>query len=264
MAHISVRLTVPALALAAVMVVMGPSPAPLTAQTSPSEKSAKLLPPPSTHFDTDVDFRAPSGNEIVELQATLVVPPRPPSVGTVFLWPGLQPEIDNGVLQSVLTWGDSCATEDLPPTHSSWWISAQYVQSRGDCRGGETMLVEPGDRLRIRFQLSGTTWFQSILNASSGQEVKFEFDLENEAQTQAIFAIETDKDAIAPSVVVFEDIVLRFRSPNDPDKMACRVSVSPMKSSKGYWDQKVIGLVALAGDRECTVQRIRLSRADHR
>jgi hypothetical protein len=88
-----------------------------------------------------------------------------------------------------------------------------------------------------------------------------------EAQTQAIFAIETNKDAIAPSVVVFEDVVLRFRSPNDPDKMACRVSVSsvsPMKSSRGYWDQEVIGLVALAGDRECTVQRTRLSRADLR
>lgn len=212
----------------------------------------------------------------MELQATLVVPPRPPNRGTVFLWPGLQPDpasrkfepIGNGVLQSVLTWGHSCAPRNQPPTHSSWWISAQYVNTHGhepgftDCQSGKIMLVEPGDRLRIRFQLSGTKWFQSILNVSTDQEVTFKFDLKDQAQTQAIFAIETDKDAIAPSVVVFEDVALRFRSPPDPDQKACTVSLSPMKSSKGYWDQRVIGSVALAGGRECAVQRIRLSKAE--
>ena len=222
--------------------------------------------PAKATFDADLDFHASARNEIVELQATLVVPPRLPNVGTVFLWPGLQPDpdgrdflpINNGVLQSVLTWGNSCAPpwEDQPITHSSWWISAQYVNDYGcvpgftGCQGGKIMPVEPGDRLRIRFQLSGTEWSQSILDDRTGQEVTFAFDLKGQAQTYAIFAIETNEEAIAPSVVVFEDVALRFRH---PDRAACKVDDA---------EQRVIGLVALADGLACAIQRIRLSKAE--
>ncbi len=66
MAHISVRLTVSALALAAVSVavVMHPSPPPVSAQTSPSNKSTKPLTPQPTRFDADLDFRAPQETKL--------------------------------------------------------------------------------------------------------------------------------------------------------------------------------------------------------
>jgi hypothetical protein len=77
----------------------------------------------------------------VSLVTTLKVPQypsKPISEGKVlFLWPGLQPSekgshfepIGNGVLQPVLTYGVSCAPTQQPKAFSSWWISAQYVNT---------------------------------------------------------------------------------------------------------------------------------------
>jgi hypothetical protein len=109
-----------------------------------------------------VAFGTPPINRITRLTTKLVVPPRPEPVGTLFLWPGLQPHsqgenflpIDNGVLQPVLTWGPSCAPGEKPRAYSTWWISAQYVNTFGrhrgytDCQGGPIMRVKPGDTLR--------------------------------------------------------------------------------------------------------------------
>ena len=38
-----------------------------------------------------VSFGAAAGNEIMSLFTKLIVPPEPAPVGTLFLWPGLQP-----------------------------------------------------------------------------------------------------------------------------------------------------------------------------
>jgi hypothetical protein len=104
----------------------------------------------------------------------MVVPPAPPASGTLFLWPGLQPDgvnfepIDNGVLQPVLTWGPSCAPGKQPRTYSTWWISGQYVNTNGQvsgytgCAGGTFMSVNVCDTLDIDMVLSGTNWIQTI------------------------------------------------------------------------------------------------------
>lgn len=83
---------------------------------------AALGQPGSAADNGHVSFSAAADNEIVSLFTRLVVPPEPAPVGTLYLWPGLQPRrgtdyypIDNGVLQPVLTWGPSpCAAGKQP------------------------------------------------------------------------------------------------------------------------------------------------------
>lgn len=90
---------------------------------------------------TGVYFNIPSSNLITYMQVEMTVPPKPNPGGAVFVWPGLQPgganyqPIGNGVLQSVLTWGKSCAPTSQPPAYSTWWISAQYVNTMGNYPG---------------------------------------------------------------------------------------------------------------------------------
>jgi hypothetical protein len=136
-----------------------------------------------------VSFTANAKSQIVRLQTTLTVPAEPPASGTLFLWPGLQPNganydpIDNGVLQPVLTWGDSCAPGTQPRAYSTWWISAQYVNTIGNdpgymgCYGGSVMSVKVGDQLNIDMQLAGTVWNQTVTDAQTNQSVSFSFDM---------------------------------------------------------------------------------------
>ena len=130
-------------------------------------------------------FTANSKNQIVRLQTTLTVLPKPPASGTLFLWPGLDPNganfypIDNGVLQPVLTWGSSCAPGTQPRAYSTWWISAQYVNTNGSnpgfigCYGGPVMSVNVGDTLNMDIQLTGTVWNQTVLDVQTNQSVSF-------------------------------------------------------------------------------------------
>src|SRR6185437_548303 len=139
-------------------------------------------------------FWANANNQIVRLQTTMVVPPEPPATGTLFLWPGLQPDganydpIDNGVLQPVLTWGSSCAPGKQPRAYSTWWISGQYVNTNGSdpgytgCAGGPIMSVAVGDTLDLDFSLAGTIWTQTVTDAQTGQSVSYSIDMMNQAQ----------------------------------------------------------------------------------
>ena len=123
-----------------------------------------------------IGFDVEATNQVVYMETTLIVPPKQAHQGTIFLWPGLQPgganfyPIDNGVLQSVLTWGPSCAPGNQPPAYSTWWISAQYVNTYGNltgytgCLGGPIMAVNPGNQLLIQFKLNGTVWTQIVTN----------------------------------------------------------------------------------------------------
>lgn len=192
---------------------------------------------------------ANSKNQMVRLQTTLAVPPQPPASGTLFLWPGLQPNganfepIDNGVLQPVLTWGPSCSPGKPPRSYSTWWISGQYVNTNGSysgytgCLGGPIMSVGVGDALNIDMALAGTTWTQTVTDAQTGQSVSYAIDMMNQAQNLAYFVIEEYSSAPV-SEVVFTDTTITFGAPDAADcKLAMRgqndfVSV-PVASSDG-------------------------------
>jgi hypothetical protein len=176
---------------------------------------------------------AKSPHQIVRLQTRMVVPPPPPASGTLFLWPGLQPDgvnfqpIDNGVLQPVLTWGPSCAPGKQPRTYSTWWISGQYVNTNGQvsgytgCAGGTIMSVNVCDTLDIDMVLSGTTWIQTITDEQTNQTVSYSIDMKNQAQNLAYFVIE-EYSSTPVSEVIFTDTVITFDTSDAAD---CKVSL---------------------------------------
>jgi hypothetical protein len=210
-------------------------------------------------------FAAPK-NEIVRLTTTLVVPELPVNkVGTVFLWPGLQPmpdstnflPIGNGVLQSVLSFGPSCAPPsdtDHYPRPDGWWVSGQYVNTpEGDlvgfrgCFGGPSMGALPQDRLLIGMSLVGAIWTQTVLNMRTRESVAFGVDLRGQAQAYARFNIEPYDGGRGPDVT-FQDTTIGFVR---PDAHNCDV-----------WEQgpdDVVTARVLAGDlQSCSIGTITL------
>jgi hypothetical protein len=81
-----------------------------------------------------VEYHTSDQNQFVGVHATLTVPAKPPPTGVIFVWPGTQTfptgstvqPVGEGVLQPVLTWGQSCVPGALAG-HSTWWISPVYV-----------------------------------------------------------------------------------------------------------------------------------------
>ena len=178
-----------------------------------------------------VVFLSAPAREIVSLTTKLLVPPEPAHVGTLFLWPGLQPggvnylPIDNGILQPVLTWGPSCAPGNQPAAYSTWWISGQYVNTYGhyagytNCHGGPIMRVNPGDVLLINISLWPPVWSQTILDLQSKESVSFHISLENQSQNYAWFSIESDGGSTI-SNVIFNETTITFSA---PDPLNCQL-----------------------------------------
>lgn len=187
----------------------------------------------SQHTFNYVEFDAPSSNQIVALQTQLTVPAEPPASGTLFLWPGLQPNganfnpINNGALQPVLTWGASCAPGSQPAAFSTWWISAQYVNTYGNapgytgCEGGSVMPVNVGDTLSISMTLTGTVWLQNVLDVQTGKSVNFSIDMQGQSQNYALFAIEGYGQSPVSNVVFGATTITLAQ----PDTSACATSV---------------------------------------
>jgi hypothetical protein len=192
---------------------------------------------------------ANASNEIVRLHTTLVVPPEPPPSGTLFLWPGLDPNganfnpINNGVLQPVLTWGSSCAPGTQPRPYSTWWISSQYVNTNGNvsgytgCSGGSVMSVNVCDTLDMDIQLSGTVWTQTVTDTQTNRTVTYSIDMKSQSQNLAYFVIEEYSSAPV-SEVIFTDTTITFASSVAAD---CKVNTrgqndyvsTPVASSDG-------------------------------
>jgi hypothetical protein len=175
-----------------------------------------------------VKYSLATSNHIVDLETVLQVPKKPTSMGTLFIWPGLQwlggtdpARLGNGILQPVLTWGGSCNPMQ-PKDYMSWWIAAMYVNVSTSaagptgCAGGAAMNVQPGEMLDIDMALNGTSWKQTITDEQSTTSVDFSIDLKGQAQDWATFAIELPSgggNVVPPEDVVFTNTVLTFASP---------------------------------------------------
>ncbi|MGD0674873.1 MAG: hypothetical protein ABSC94_05605 [Polyangiaceae bacterium] len=205
-----------------------------------------------------VEFSASTKTQIVGLETTLTVPATPPPSGTLFLWPGLQPlgggqnydPIGNGVLQSVLTWGGTCAPT-APNTYASWWISGQYVNTYGSyagytgCHGGQGMDVQVGDALRITMTVQGTVWNQVVADQQTGRTATFNIDMLGQAQDWALFIIE-EHGQNPVSDVVFTSTTLTFA---DADPSACQPSA---RGTNDYFSAPVTSIDGT----QCCVSRI--------
>jgi hypothetical protein len=180
-----------------------------------------------------VEFDGTKSDGVIAVQTTLTVPSEPPPSGTLFLWPGIQPTwgassfnpIGNGVLQPVLTWGNSCAPGTQPKAYSTWWVSAQYVNTYGSppgymgCYGGPVMSVAVGDTLVMTMTLAGTAWKQTVRDTQRGTEVSFDEDLKGQAQGEAEWVIEEYSSAPV-SDVLFTDTTITFAS---GDRSLCKL-----------------------------------------
>ena len=194
--------------------------------------------PSVTESANDLGFQAAfyiaPPNQIAEVQTSLTVPPFPPvptaAGAALFLWPGLGPAtnsanfmpINDGVLQPVLSWGPSCAPTSQPTPFSSWWISAQYVNTFGSdpgytgCYSGSSMVVNPGDVLSIDMALDATTgvWTQTVTDANINQSVSFSFNMQGQGQNWAYFAMEEWYGATINTPVTFSNTTITFQSPD--------------------------------------------------
>ena len=221
--------------------------------TGPNAPGGKI-----TGYGT-VLFWAKTPAQIVRLQTSMIVPAQPPASGTLFLWPGLQPDganfnpINNGVLQPVLTWGPTCAPGNKPRSYSTWWISGQYVNTNGNepgytgCNGGAIMSVDVGDVLNIDMALAGTIWTQTVVDAATGQSVSYSLDMKNQAQNLAYFVIEEYSQSPV-SDVIFTNITITFAAPDAAD---CKVSM------RGQTDYVSVPVPSSDG-RTCFIQQINL------
>jgi hypothetical protein len=209
-----------------------------------------------------VGIFAAAGNEIVSLTTTVMVPDPPVRSekhdGTVFLWPGLQPNPDfanflpigNGILQPVLTWGPSCAPAKQL---GGWWVSPQYVNTDGHfmgyqgCFTGSVIGVNPKDQLLISMSLDRGVWAQTIKNVMTGERSEFYVDLKGQAQAYAVFQIEVWDGARGPDVTFLRTTIGFAR----PDSGNCQLA------DKGPDD--VVSPPVLADDNQsCSVATIAL------
>jgi hypothetical protein len=208
-----------------------------------------------------VQFRSLPQAQVIRLQTTLAVPAKPPPSGALFLWPGLEPlqggenfnPIGEGVLQSVLAWGNTCAAS-APNNYDAWWISAQYVNTVGNysgftgCHGSPGIDVSVGDLLDIDMVLggsSGTEWTQTVSDPRAGGTTTFAIDMQQQAQNAALFTIQ-GMSAAPVSDVVFTGTTITMASP-DPD--ACQPSL------RGQTDYFAPPRVSTDGTR-CCVSKI--------
>jgi hypothetical protein len=210
-----------------------------------------------------VSFATTPPNQIVSLHTKLVVPALPAAAGTLFLWPGLQPTpdgahyipIDNGVLQSVLSWGPSCAPGKQPDPYSTWWISSQYVNTVGhysgytDCLGGPIMAVDVGDTLAIDFSLFKSVWTETVLDLQKRQNVSFHISLTDQAQAVAWFEIESYDGASPRGDVTFLETTISFAF---PDAHNC-----DLRTHGG--DDYVSAPIILDDGQSCYIEKIVLS-----
>lgn len=239
----------------------------ITANSDPSKTATLVVnveaPPQvtATRYGTVKFFaRDMAATKITSLVTHLTVPEKPLPKGTLFLWPGLQPSpqsanfnpINNGVLQPVLSWGPSCALGAQPPKYTTWWVSAQYVNTKGSepgftgCQGGPIMEVSPGDVLEMSMWLNGEVWHQTVKDLNTQQSVAFDISLRGQDQNYADFIIERWNGATTKADVVFTDTTITWV---DPRPYAC----SP--KYVGPTDVFTTGIVSNGGT-QCSVKTI--------
>jgi len=182
----------------------------------------------------EVQFQLATSTQIMELKTTLIVPAKPTTSSTLFIWPGLEPlpgsanynPIGIGVLQPVLTWGTSCAPGSST-SPKGWWISGQYVnpytsdRAHYGCMGGNVIDVAVDDALDITMSLAGTSWNQLVVDRQTGKTSSFDVDLGGQGQDWVLFKIEIPTQTKPASDIVFTSTTLSFAA---ADSAACQPS----------------------------------------
>jgi len=216
------------------------------------------------HGVATLELGVGDGNEITALETTLAVPVMPSPIGTSFIWPGLQPSPSAGgpgagVLQTVLTFGPTCAPHAPADPYASWWVSPEYVNPDVDagrnpgCQGGEGIAVAEGVALHLVIRKRGSAWTESINDQGTGRTESFDFDLGGQTQRRALFAIER-RDGASPTSAVFTETRITFAQ---PEPAACQ------PAARGVRDTFSVPRASVDG-RTCCIDRVELVGDDAR
>ena len=225
---------------------------------------APCLADPTAFVSINRDEQSP----IVGLRARMIVPPKPTGSGWLYIWLGLQPQeraerfypIDNGVLQPVLTFETdtaSCAPGTHPSPSTTWWISAQYVNTVGHysgymgCFGGPILSVDPGDVLLLDISLIERTWVQTVIDLTKEKSVTYQINLHGQSQNYANFEIEPYGN-FQVADITYEDIEIAFAEPKSLD-----CSIEPQVGRNTITPRYVI-----SRGQKCYIDQIVLRQAD--
>ncbi|KAF2167625.1 hypothetical protein M409DRAFT_54206 [Zasmidium cellare ATCC 36951] len=132
---------------------------------------------------------------VTQFKGTLVVPPRVPSGGTTYVWPGLQPPDNSGVLQNV-----------LDGRNNHWYFGNTYYGTPSEPYGGG---VDASVNQQLGFSMiedpvgSGNWTINST--SASGQSVSYDFGVQKRLN-QALFAVELYDNNWDFGNVVFQNV----------------------------------------------------------
>ncbi|KAJ7750066.1 hypothetical protein DFH07DRAFT_775206 [Mycena maculata] len=143
-------------------------------------------------------FTTPAGAYISAYSGSFVAPPLP-EAATYYLWPGLQPPDNAGVLQGVL---DGRSGE--------WWIGDGYCCSNPSLAWGSGFNVPNGQTVDFSFSVDSIqdgTW-GTTLSSSGGGAATGSFPLPTHPMNQAIMAIELYGVAWTFGQFAFSDVVI--------------------------------------------------------
>ncbi|KAF7289286.1 Aldehyde dehydrogenase [Mycena indigotica] len=143
-------------------------------------------------------FFTPPGSYITSYSGSFVAPTLP-QAATYYLWPGLQPSDNAGVLQPVLD-GRS----------GTWWIGSGWCCSNPSLPWGSGFNVANGQTVRFSLKvnsISGGTWATN-LTSSAGGAATGSFPLPTHPMNQAIIAIELYNVAWNFGQFAFSNVVI--------------------------------------------------------
>jgi hypothetical protein len=179
-----------------------------------------------------VEYDVQSPNVWLSMRTTLTVPAEPGRNGTIFVWSGVQPgsggrnfePVGNGVLQSTLTWGPSCAPGAPTEPYESWWISPLYVNvnsldpAYSGCHGGPVITAQPSDELDLSIRWSEPQWLQRMANLRTLKSSEFGISLQGQDQGRVFFLIELPGENKLTEDIIYSHSVLTMAM---PDPSAC-------------------------------------------
>ncbi|EIN06392.1 hypothetical protein PUNSTDRAFT_114974 [Punctularia strigosozonata HHB-11173 SS5] len=142
-------------------------------------------------------YQTPSGAAFTHLSGNMIAPTLP-EAATYYLWPGLQPPDNSGVLQQVLD-GRS----------GTWWIGSGWCCSNPSLAWGSGFNVAAGTTIAFSNDDSNRdgTWDTSLSDSSSSATGSFDL-YSTRSMNQAIFAIELYDVSWNFGKLTFTDVVM--------------------------------------------------------
>ncbi|RPA76657.1 hypothetical protein BJ508DRAFT_242477 [Ascobolus immersus RN42] len=135
------------------------------------------------------------GNGYTSFSGSMRIP-RIPKAGTYYLWPGLQPADNTGVLQAV-----------LDGRKGTWWIGCGWCCQNPSLPWGGGFNTYQGETVQFEFTRNGNVWNSKLVR--NGQTTTGSFNLGNKRMNQALLAIELTGVPWDFGALQFDNLVIK-------------------------------------------------------